>query len=81
MSDTCEFGWAAFYANGNLRPFISIHSVRARRADVYEYIGKGWTFSGETPRQGWRRAYRNGWRCVRVSVDIAFAAQQRGEKP
>ena len=73
MDPNTEYGWAAFCTNGIRKPFIHVNSVRYTRKEVLRYMGKSWARDGERPWQGWKRAYRNGWRCVRVSIDLAFA--------
>lgn len=71
MDDLQEFVWAAFCTDGSPRPFINPNSIRGSRREAQEYIGKAWARPGETPMQAWKRAYRNGWRAVRVVVDLA----------
>lgn len=63
-----ETAWACACSDGNPVPFIMAHTVRFTRAESQDYIGSVWRRQGETNRQGWRRAYRNGCRCIRVSV-------------
>jgi len=38
------------------------------RADITKRGGRSFMFDGETPQQGWKRAYRKGYRAVRVTV-------------
>jgi hypothetical protein len=64
-----EICWAAFCTDGYPGPFINNGSVRATRVAVQEYIGDNWRLEGETPQQGWKRAYRNGWRAIKVEVN------------
>lgn len=64
-----EVAWAAFATHGSPRPFIHVHSVGPYREGVQRYVGKVHAREGETWRQGWRRAYRKGWRAIRVLVD------------
>lgn len=45
-------------------------TVRERRKESQETIGSAWARQGETKMQGWKRAYRSGWRCVRVSLEV-----------
>lgn len=67
-----ERAWAALCTLGMPGPFISPYSVRAIRQDVHEYIGSFHRLSeSDTWREGWRRAYREGWRAVRVRVTLA----------
>lgn len=65
-----ERAWAAVALHGNPRPFIHNGSVRSSRADAQEFIGSAWKREGETIAQGWKRAYRRGWRAVRVVVEV-----------
>lgn len=69
-----EFAWAAIALQGIPRPFLLNSSVRATRAEVQEFIGSVWSYEGETIQQGWRRAYRRGWRAVRVVVEVSNEA-------
>lgn len=71
-SNPFYFGWACVAPNWGSPPnFIHTNSVRARREDAQAEIGEAWAREGETPRQGWKRAYRIGWRCRRVAVRLA----------
>lgn len=63
-----EICWAAFCIDGCPRPFIHSGAVFAQRAAVQEYIGDAWRQEDETTAQGWKRAYRNGWRAIKVEV-------------
>lgn len=63
-----EKAWAAFHPDGIPRPFIHSGAIGSRRRDVHEKIGSAYQRDGETIMQGWRRAYRFGWRAVRVTV-------------
>jgi hypothetical protein len=66
-----EFCWAAFCTFGVPRPFILPSGVRSHAALVREHLGEVWAQDGETPSQGWRRAYRAGWRVIRVKVEAS----------
>lgn len=67
-----EWAWAALCIQGKPRPFINPYSVRVYRQDVHEHIGGYHRLrEGETWREGWKRAYREGWRAVRVRVTLA----------
>lgn len=63
-----EAAWACFCPFGRPYPFIHENSVRSTRADAQEYLGTTRAQDDETWRQGWRRAYRSGWRCIKVTV-------------
>lgn len=67
-----EYAWACACVDGNPRPFIHSSSIRPRRSDAQAYVAGAWRRDGETLRQSWKRAYRNGWRCIRVVVSPAF---------
>ena len=72
MSNPFYFGWAAIAPDWGSPPnFVHIDSASSRRSDAQDYIGKAWAREGETPRQGWKRAYRAGWRCRRVAIRLA----------
>lgn len=69
MTNPFYFGWAAVAPDWGSPPnFIHIDSVSYRRADAQAEIGEAWARDDETPTQGWKRAYRQGWRCRRVAV-------------
>jgi hypothetical protein len=63
-----DHGWAAFWPNGTPHPFILVHTTRSTRREACECVGVSWAREGETPMQGWRRAYRDGCRVIRVIV-------------
>ena len=68
MSKIEDFGWAAFATDGYPRPYILVQTCASTRKDVCKYVGEAWAKPGETWRQGWKRAYRNGFRAIRVVV-------------
>lgn len=61
-------GWACVATHGKPHPFINQNTVRPFRSEAQECIGQAWMRRDETPEQGWRRAYRAGWRAVRVEI-------------
>jgi hypothetical protein len=63
-----ETAWAALAIHGSPRPFLHAGSVRGTRRETQTYIGDAWRHEDETPAQGWKRAYRAGWRAIRVEV-------------
>ncbi len=63
-----EPAWACFATDGRPYPFIHSNSVSDTREDAQMYMGGTWVHDDETWQQGWRRAYRHGWRCVKVTV-------------
>lgn len=65
-SDT---GWAAAWVEHD-DPFVMAHTTRNTRAAVIEHMGNAWARDGQTWRQGWKRAYREGCRAVRVRVFV-----------
>lgn len=65
------YGWAVV-APGCGRPEIEAGSVRSRRVEAQDYIGAIFRRRDEPVRVGWRRAYRIGWRCIRVRISPAF---------
>lgn len=74
-----EFAWACACIAGMPHPFIHENSIRSSRADAQSCLGRAWMREGETLRQGWKRAYRNGWRCIRVRVSPAFQEPHHAE--
>lgn len=64
------FAWAAIAPDWASPPnFIHEGSVRLTRQEALEYIGSAWVRPGSNDwRDGWRRAYRRGWRCERVVI-------------
>lgn len=66
-----EPAWAALCTDGHPRPFINPYNIKAYRFDVMKEMGEALAHPGEDWRTGWRRAYRKGWRAVRVKVVLA----------
>lgn len=60
--------WCAYCTQGRPAPFLHVNTVRDRQAPVRDKIGDFWRREGETLQQGWKRAYRAGWRVVKVKV-------------
>jgi hypothetical protein len=72
MSNPFYFGWACVSPDDASPPnFILTNSVRNDRSSSQAYLGEAWAHEDETPHQGWRRAYRWGWRCKRVAIRLA----------
>jgi hypothetical protein len=73
MSDKPYYlGWAAITPKWGYPPMaIHIDSVSDTRVRAQECIGEAWAHEGETARQGWKRAYRAGWRAKRVAVRLS----------
>lgn len=64
-----EFAWAVAWENGNPRPFIMVHHVGARRKQAIERFIADWQYDKSEPvMKSWRRAYREGARCIRISI-------------
>jgi hypothetical protein len=59
--------WAAYFVP---REYLHEGTVRRHQREVRDIIGKVWTREDETPQQGWMRAYRAGWRVVRVTIQM-----------
>lgn len=75
MDDPFYFGWAAIAPDWASPPnFIHVSSINDRRVEAQAYIGEAWAKEGETPDQGWQRAYRRGWRCRRVAIRLGDGA-------
>lgn len=68
MTKIEDYGWAAFASDGYPRPYLIAHTCRSTRAEVCQHIGEAWARPNETWRQGWKRAYRNGFRAIRVVI-------------
>jgi hypothetical protein len=75
-----EFAWAPAWSNGSPRPFILPYLTRNTRREACIAFGETWRRKGETPMQGWRRAYRRGARCIRVRIEPAFGTRPHGAK-
>jgi hypothetical protein len=65
-----EKAWACVCPYGSPRPFIHVGTLEPTRADAMENVGAAWARTGETPREGWKRAYKAGWRTSRVVVSV-----------
>jgi len=80
MSYRPEFAWAMAWSDASdaARPFIVVSTVALTRKDVIANVGQQFARNGEPPREGWRRAYRQGARAIRVAVSPAFDAKAAG---
>lgn len=66
-----EKAWAAFCTTGTPRPFIYADLVRDRQDPIRQYLGNAHAKPSDLDyMQGWRRAYRKGWRIIRVEVRV-----------
>jgi len=81
MADITDHGWAAFWLYGVPRPFLLVHSTRTTRKASCESVGEMWALPGQTPMQGWRRAYRQGCRVGRVTLRVNPAYYPDFEEP
>ena len=64
-----EFAWSCAWSNGLPHPFIIVHTVGSTRRSAIERFVASWAInSTETVMASWRRAYREGARCIRVEV-------------
>ena len=79
MPDLEDYGWAAYWTNSRPHSFILVHTVSNTRRAVCEKVGEVWALPGQTPMQGWKRAYRNGCRCIRVVVRQFGAGRVEGK--
>ncbi len=71
MTNPFYFAWACVAPDFASPPnFILTNSIRHNRVSSQEYLGEAWAREGETNRQGWKRAYRHGWRCRRVAIRL-----------
>lgn len=68
--------WACMCLHGYPEPFIHDGSIRSSRAESQDFLGVPWAHGSETARQGWKRAYKAGWRCIRVEVRAALSEAQ-----
>lgn len=63
------FAWAIAWSDGSSHPFIMVQHVAARRHDAIKRFIDVWRYNDDEPvMKSWRRAYREGARCIRVSV-------------
>jgi len=64
-----EYGWGILVPSATDNElFLSIYTIRGNREDAIRKIGDMWH---ETDwRKGWKRAYRDGYRAVRVAVSV-----------
>ena len=75
-ADVC---WAVKATHGQPHPFIYASVTGRRREDVQRQWGKLFFRDGDiTWRDGWRRAYREGWRAIRVQL-VPFGATPQPE--
>lgn len=66
-----ETGWACVCPPVRGRTaWVAGFSFKSSRVDSQAQIGRYEKHEGESDRQGWQRAYRKGWRCVRASVSV-----------
>jgi hypothetical protein len=70
--------WACMCLHGYPHPFIHDASIRSARAEAQSILGEAWAHDDETARQGWKRAYKAGWRCIRV--EVSALSSQEGSK-
>lgn len=64
-----EFAWACAWTNGNPRPFIMVGTVaETRKAAIEKFVARWAVNRTEPVMASWRRAYREGARCLRVKV-------------
>lgn len=69
------FAWAAVAPHGHPTPYICTGAVRRSRSEAAHEIGAVWA---DDPRVGWKRAYRRGYRVIRVRVSAAFDHKGHG---
>ena len=64
------FGWAVFYPPWSASAGQPCEwAVRSQRRDAQATVAEAWRRDGDrNVGQSWKRAYRNGWRCYRVSI-------------
>lgn len=68
-----EYAWAVAWSNGKPYPFIMVQHVAARRKEAIERFIANWQYDETEPvMKSWRRAYREGARCVRVRIEATF---------
>lgn len=56
--------WSWTFPDGRLADHIAFY----KRKDVQEYVGSLYNVDH---KRGWRKAYRNGSRAVKVSINLA----------
>lgn len=68
---SAAYAWACTYPpDYNFACPIATESVRNRRELAQAEIGQHFRVADETPAEGWRRAYRRGFRCTRVVIRL-----------
>lgn len=65
--------WASVFL-GEPTPFI--HMVDDRQSVLRLDLGEAWRNKGETAKEGWKRAYKGGWRILPVNVAIAYQGKE-----
>ena len=61
------YGWAARAPKWASPPGFMM-DISDYRRDIIKSVGSTWAHDDETFQQGWQRAYRRGWRAVKVMV-------------
>lgn len=68
--------WAAIAPEWATPPrFIHDGLIRNRRDQIVDAMGAAWRRDNESVRQGWKRAYRHGWRIKRVRITLCGEAE------
>ncbi len=71
MTIRTEKAYAAHCTQGIPYDFIHVNSVSDRAYQARAYVGEAWAHDGEGVRRGWKRAFKAGWRVIRVQVSAA----------
>lgn len=76
-----EFAWTCAWSTGSPRPFLLVGSTAPTRRAAIERFISSWEPNSDDPvMKAWRRAYREGARCIRVSISPWGYPARSGEE-
>lgn len=66
-----ERGWVCVAPAGKKTPaWVAGFTYKRRRDQSQASIAEFFAKEGETTQQGWKRAYRRGYRCARAVISV-----------